>query len=107
MPFRSARRHRLESLASQLPESGGGAPRFNVLALASSRQSVYRATAFSLANSHLPGAAAHTPASSSSIAARAAFAAAIAAVVMVGRHPVRLLRQDPGSRYSRRDRDVN
>jgi hypothetical protein len=83
MPLSSARRHRLESLASHLPESIAPASRFNVLALNSSRQLEYFAAAFSLLNSHLPGGAGHAAASSSSTPTRTALAPAIAVVRMV------------------------
>src|SRR5262245_8323469 len=83
MPFPSARRHRLESLASQLPESAESPSRFSVLALASSRQREYFAADFSLLNSHLPGGAAHADASSSSAPARAAVTPALAVFLMV------------------------
>src|SRR5262249_50206539 len=83
MPLPSARRHRPESLASQLPESAESPSRFSVLALASSRQREYFAADFSLLNSHLPGGAAHADASSSSPPARAAVTPALAVFLKV------------------------
>src|SRR5262249_32282751 len=82
MPFSPARRHRLESLASQLPESAES--RFSVLALASSRQREYFAADFSLLNSHLPGGAAHAAVSSRRPPAGAAVARTVVIFLMVG-----------------------